>query len=260
MPEPRPLRLVHTSDVHLGAYAGNGDGRCHERRLLMEGTFRRVIDLANDSGASMLVIAGDFFDNDRVPEDTVAFAASEIRRFRGQTLLLPGNHDPIDPGSIYWRHDMEAIAKRLTIVREHRGELMEPEGIDAVFWGRGYLESDWHFKPLEGLPERLDRRWHIALGHGHFIPEGGDSHRSLPIREAEIAAAAGHWDYMAFGHWEPHADVSSGGVTAIYSGAPMPLSDANRRAGMAAVVDFDEPGGRWRMHRVDPRPPLEAAK
>ncbi|GMV84662.1 MAG: hypothetical protein AMXMBFR80_05200 [Dehalococcoidia bacterium] len=260
MPEPRPLRLVHTSDVHLGAYAGNGDGRCHERRLLMEGTFRRVIDLANDSGASMLVIAGDFFDNDRVPEDTVAFAASEIRRFRGQTLLLPGNHDPIDPGSIYWRHDMEAIAKRLTIVREHRGELIEPEGIDAVFWGRGYLESDWHFKPLEGLPERLDRRWHIALGHGHFIPEGGDSHRSLPIREAEIAAAAGHWDYMAFGHWEPHADVSSGGVTAIYSGAPMPLSDANRRAGMAAVVDFDETGVRWRMHRVDPRPPLDAAK
>ena len=260
MPEPRPLRLVHTSDVHLGAYAGNGDGRCHERRLLMEGTFRRVIDLANDSGASMLVIAGDLFDNDRVPEDTVAFAASEIRRFRGQTLLLPGNHDPIDPGSIYWRHDMEAIAKRLTIVREHRGELIEPEGIDAVFWGRGYLESDWHFKPLEGLPERLDRRWHIALGHGHFIPEGGDSHRSLPIREAEIAAAAGHWDYMAFGHWEPHADVSSGGVTAIYSGAPMPLSDANRRAGMAAVVDFDETGVRWRMHRVDPRPPLEAAK
>jgi DNA repair exonuclease SbcCD nuclease subunit len=246
--------------VHLGAYAGNGDGRCHERRLLMDGTFRRVIDLANDSGASMLVIAGDLFDNDRVPEDTVAFAASEIRRFRGQTLLLPGNHDPIDPGSIYWRHDMEAIAKRLTIVREHRGELMEPEGIDAVFWGRGYLESDWHFKPLEGLPERLDRRWHIALGHGHFIPEGGDSHRSLPIREAEIAAAAGHWDYMAFGHWEPHADVSSGGVTAIYSGAPMPLSDANRRAGMAAVVDFDETGVRWRMHRVDPRPPLEAAK
>jgi len=260
VPEPRPLRLVHTSDVHLGAYAGNGDGRCHERRLLMDGTFRRVIDLANDSGASMLVIAGDLFDNDRVPEDTVAFAASEIRRFRGQTLLLPGNHDPIDPGSIYWRHDMEAIAKRLTIVREHRGELMEPEGIDAVFWGRGYLESDWHFKPLEGLPERLDRRWHIALGHGHFIPEGGDSHRSLPIREAEIAAAAGHWDYMAFGHWEPHADVSSGGVTAIYSGAPMPLSDANRRAGMAAVVDFDETGVRWRMHRVDPRPPLEAAK
>jgi len=259
VPEARPLRIVHTSDVHLGAYAGSSEPKWAERRQLMEDTFCRVIDLANEVGAQALVIAGDFFDNDRVPEETITFAAREINRFEGSTFLLPGNHDPMDPGSIYWRHDMEAIASRLTIVRAHQGELIEPDGLDAVFWGRGYLDSDWHFKPLDGLPERLDGRWHIALGHGHYVPEGGDSHRSLPIREAEIAAAAGHWDYMAFGHWEPHADVSSGGVTAIYSGAPMPLSDANRRAGLAAIVDFDDRGVSWRMHRVDPRPPAEPA-
>ncbi|MBE0608005.1 MAG: metallophosphoesterase, partial [Dehalococcoidia bacterium] len=130
MAEARPLRIVHTSDVHLGAYTGSGDGKWAERRTLMEDTFRRVIDLANDVGADALVIAGDFFDNDRVPEETVVFAATEIRRFEGQTFLLPGNHDPMDPGSLYWRHDMEAIAKRLTIVREHKGELIEPEGLD----------------------------------------------------------------------------------------------------------------------------------
>ena len=49
-------------------------------------------------------------------------------------------------------------------------------------------------------------------------------------------------------------DPETGGVTAVYSGAPMPLSDANRRAGLAAVIDFDESGVRWRTHRVDPRP------
>lgn len=254
MPERRPLRIVHTSDVHLGAYSGSGDDKWAARRDLMETTFQRVIDLANAVGADALVIAGDFFDNDRVPEETVVFAAETIRRFEGQAFLLPGNHDPMDPGSIYWRHDMEAIAKRLTIVREHSGEFIEPEGLDLVLWGRAYLDTDWHFKPLDGLPERLDDRWHIAMGHGHFVREGGEMHRSLLIRESEIAAAAGHWDYMAFGHWEPHADVSTGGVVAVYSGAPMPLSDANRKAGMAAVVDFDESGVRWTMHRVDPRP------
>ncbi len=254
MPEPAPLRIVHTSDVHLGAYAGSGEEKWAERRRLMEETFTRVIDLANDSAADALIIAGDFFDNDRVSDETVMFAAETIRRFTGQTFLIPGNHDPMDPGSIYWRHDMEAVAKRLTIIREHKGQVVEPEGIDAVFWGRAYLDTDWHFKPLEGLPRRIDNRWHIALAHGHFVPEGGETHRSLLMKESEIAAAAGHWDYMAFGHWEPHADVSSGGVTAVYSGAPMPLSDANRKAGMAAIVDFDASGVRWNMHRVDPRP------
>lgn len=254
MPERRPLRIVHTSDVHLGAYAGSEDTKWAARRQLMEDTFARVIDLANEANANALVIAGDFFDNDRVGEETVLFAAEQIRRFEGQTFLLPGNHDPMDPGSIYWRHDMESIARRLTIVREHRGEFIEPEGIDAVFWGRAYLDTDWHFKPLDRLPGRIDNRWHIALGHGHFVREGGEMHRSLLIKDSEIAAAAGHWDYMAFGHWEPHADVSTGGVTAVYSGAPMPLSDANRRAGMAAIVDFNEAGVSWRTHRVDPRP------
>jgi len=256
----KPLRLVHTSDVHLGAYAGSGEEKWAARRELMEHTFSRVIDLANETDADALVIAGDFFDNDRVEESTVVFAAEQIRRFEGQTFLIPGNHDPMDPGSIYWRHDLEAIARRLTIVRAHAGELVEPEGLDLVLWGRAYIDTDWHFKPLEGLPERIDNRWHLAMAHGHFVREGGEMHRSLLMKDSEIAAAAGHWDYMAFGHWEPHADVSTGGVTAVYSGAPMPLSDSNRRAGLAAVVDFDDDGVRYRMHRVDPRPPENFAK
>ena len=260
MAEPRPLRIVHTSDVHLGAYVGSGDEKWVSRRELMESAFGRVVELANEVDADALIIAGDFFDNDRVEAETVVFAAETIRRFEGQTFLIPGNHDPMDPGSIYWRHDMEAIAPRLTIIREHMGALVEPEGLDLVLWGRAYMDTDWHFKPLAGLPERVDGRWHIALGHGHFVREGGEMHRSLLIKDAEVAAAAGHWDYMAFGHWEPHADVSTGGVTAIYSGAPMPLSDSNRRAGLAAVVDFDESGVRWRMHRVDPRPVEDSAK
>jgi len=247
------MRLVHTSDVHLGAYSGSSEQKWTERRALMEETFRRVIDLANESGADGLLIAGDFFDNDRVEADTVQFASEEIARFRGQTFLIPGNHDPMDPGSIYWRHDMEAVAKRLYIVREHGGEVVEPEGMDVVLWGRAYLDTDWHFRPLAGLPERMDGRWHVAMAHGHFVPEGGDTGRSLLMHESEVAAAAGHWDYMAFGHWEPHADVSCGGTTAVYSGAPMPLSDANRRAGWAMVVDFDESGVRWTAERVDPR-------
>ncbi len=246
------MRLVHTSDVHLGAYNGN-DGHWAVRRALMESAFSRVIDLANDVRADAMLIAGDLFDNDRVDAATVAFAAEQIRRFTGQTILIPGNHDPMDEGSLYWRHDLEAIAPRLRILRAHVGEFVEPEGIDLVVWGRAYLDSDWHFKPLGGLPGRLDHRWHVVMAHGHFVRADGEMHRSLLIHESEVEAAARDWDYMALGHWEPHADVSVGGMTAVYSGAPMPLADANRRAGWACVVDFDGDGVRWRLERVDPR-------
>lgn len=259
MAERRPLRMVHTSDVHLGAYAGDGDAAWVARRALMEETFGRVIDLANASGADLLVIAGDFFDNDRVPDETVEFAGRQIARFEGRTVLLPGNHDPMDDGRIYWRHDLEAMAPRLRIVRAPGGEVIEPDGLDAVLWGRGYLDSDWRFRPLDGLPGRIDSRWHIALGHGHFVPEGAEVNRSLPILAHEVEAAAGAWDYLALGHWEPHADVSCGGMTAVYSGAPMPLTDANRLAGWAIVVDCDDAGVRWVKRRVDPRPAPDVA-
>ena len=253
MAERKPLRIVHTSDVHLGAYASSGDEKWETRRRLMESAFSNVIGLANRVDADALLICGDFFDNDRVANETVRFAGEQIDRFSGQTFLLPGNHDPMDAGRVYWRHDLEAMAPRLRIVREHAGELLEAAGLDLVLWGRGYLESDWHFRPLDGLPGRIDGRWHIALGHGHFVKADGDHSRSLLIHEREIAAMAGQWDYLALGHWEPHADVSSGGMTAVYSGAPLALSDANRKAGWAAVIDLDEAGVRWRVERVDPR-------
>jgi DNA repair exonuclease SbcCD nuclease subunit len=223
----------------------------------MERTFARVIDLANERRAHLLLIAGDFFDNDRVPAETVTFAAEQIARFEGHTILLPGNHDPMDAGSIYWRHDMAAIAPRLHIIREPAGETVQPPGLDVVLWGRGYLDSDWHFRPLDGLPERRCGCWHIALAHGHVVRNGGDLNRSMLIRQEEFEAHAANWDYFALGHWEPHADVSSGSAVAVYSGAPMALSDANRRAGLAIVADFEERGVAWEAVRVDPRPPLD---
>ena len=247
------MRLVHTSDVHLGAYSSQAEQGFANRRVLIEAAFTGVIDLANRLAADLLVIAGDFFDNDRVGPDIVDYARRELRRFEGRTLLLPGNHDPLDAGRLYEREDLETDVSGLRIVRRHEGECIEFPGLDLVAWGRGYYDHDWHFKPLEGIPERVDDRWHIALAHGHFVEANADQHRSLLIRESEVEAAGEHWDYLALGHWEPHADVSRGGLTAIYSGAPMPLSDSNRRAGWAMVVDFEEDGVRWQPHAVDPR-------
>jgi DNA repair exonuclease SbcCD nuclease subunit len=244
---------VHTSDVHLGAYPSSYDAHWAGRRELMEDGFANVIDLANHVEADLLLICGDFFDNDRVEERVVRFAGEQIARFRGRTVLLPGNHDPMDHGRVYWRYSLEAMAPNLRIIREHAGELLHLEELDLVVWGRGYLESDWHFRPLAGIPPRLDSRWHIAMAHGHFVRADGDHSRSLLIHESEIEVAAPDWDYLALGHWEPHADVSSGGLTALYSGAPIALSDVNQKAGWAAVVDFGADGVRWRVERVDPR-------
>lgn len=250
--DPRPLRVVHTSDVHLGAYEGHG-GVWEERRQLVESAFSRVIDLANDENADVLVIAGDFFDNDRVSRETIDFAIRQLRRCEAKILLVPGNHDPMDEGRLYRREDLESSVPNLKMISRHAGQTIVVEELDLVVWGRAFLDSDWTFKPLEGIPERLDERWHIVLAHGHVVTHEGDAHRSLPIRQDELTSAGSHWDYVALGHWEPHADVSVEGLAAVYSGAPMPLSDSNTRAGWAVIADFEDRDVNWSLRRVDPR-------
>src|SRR5262249_7254747 len=82
----RPLRAVHTSDVHLGAHHGPS-AFAEDHNALSAQAFVRVIDLASERDADLLLIAGDFFDNDRVPEEIIWFAAEEIDRFRGHTVI-----------------------------------------------------------------------------------------------------------------------------------------------------------------------------
>jgi DNA repair exonuclease SbcCD nuclease subunit len=246
VPERRRLRVLHTSDVHLGAYPSRHDGFWEAKRRELEAAFSGVVAAGIREHADALLIAGDFFDNDRVDDSTVRFAVREIRRFPGTVFLIPGNHDAMDPGRLYWRHDFEAMAPNLRLFRDHGGGVFEEPELDLVVWGRALHDADWHFRPLDGLPSRLDGRWHVALAHGHTVGPGDDHGRSWLIHHEQIEAAAGQWDYLAFGHWEHHADVSRGSATAVYSGAPQALGSHNENAGRAVLVDFDEHGVRWR--------------
>ena len=57
------LRLLHTSDVHLGATFKVLGERGREQRRQLEATFARVVTLAIEERVSVLLIAGDLFDS-----------------------------------------------------------------------------------------------------------------------------------------------------------------------------------------------------
>ncbi len=222
---PRALRFIHTSDVHLDAYQGSDDPIWQERRALMREAFRRVIATAREQEAQALLIAGDVFDSNRVPAETVEWFLEQCASLAPVPVVaINGNHDALGEKSVYLRHDVEGL-ENLHFLLERDGRAVLLEELDLVVWGRGYDDSDWHFRPLAGLPSRDDGRWHVALAHGHFVRGEADRHRSMLIQPDEIAGSG--WDYIALGHWEPHADVTTDGVTAVYSGAPMPISDAH---------------------------------
>lgn len=240
MASRRPLRLVHTSDVHLGAYDTRGSDGARRREL--EDGFRRVIDLAITERADALLIAGDFFDNARVFEETLHFAADEIARFGGATVIGPGNHDHVGPGSVYDRVDLNKRAPNLRILRAPDGERLAFPDLDLEVWGTVHTERRTTYQPFEGAPGRGEAAWQVGIGHGHFIGPNALLHHSFHIRADQLAATG--LDYVALGHWEQMTLVEAGeGVVAAYSGAPDALS-GNREGhgGHVLVIDLCEDG------------------
>ncbi len=236
-PSRRPLRVLHTADVHLES-DGYGDARqqaAHRERERR--TFRHIVDRALSDQVDLLLIAGDLFDHNRVSDEAVEFVKTELARLRQPAVILPGNHDVLRSNAIYDRHDFTAGASHVHLIRQLNGETIDLPELDAIVWGRAMEEHEPGFQPLADIPGRDARRWCLGMGHGFFYPDRQRPDRSSPIFADEIRDTG--WDYLALGHQHVQTNVSQGGVTAYYAGAP----------GTVLLIDFSIEGG---IH-VEPR-------
>jgi exonuclease SbcD len=214
------VRLLHVSDLHLEE--PEDAGRVSE-----------VAALAAGRAAGAVLIAGDFFDHGRVSAATLAAVARALGEIRVPVVILPGNHDPLLPGSPYARADLGA---HVHVLSAPGGETYELAGLDLAIWGRPHTSYD-DFRPMADVPPRGPATWQVAMAHGHLTRGPADLRRAYPIAAAEIAASGR--DYVALGHWDVPFDASSGPVTARYSGSPS-------RVGAGALVRLwlDPGGGR----------------
>ena len=242
-PSRRPLRVLHTADVHL-----DGDGNAAEDSERGRRVFQRIVDRALTDRIDLLLIAGDLFDHNRVPDETVAFVRKELGRLRQPVVILPGNHDCLRTGAIYDRHDFTAGARHVHVIRRLDGETIELPELDVVVWGRAMEEHEPGFSPLAHIPGRDDRRWCLAMGHGFFYEERQRPERSSPIFADEVRDTG--WDYVALGHHHVQTDVSQGRVAAYYAGAPTIEWGGERPDATVLHVDFSVDAGV----RVEPRP------
>jgi DNA repair protein SbcD/Mre11 len=247
------LRMLHTSDVHLGAY----DTGSMELRERLHGTFSGVIDVGLRERVDFMVIAGDFFDHARVREETLQYAGEQIARLGRPVVIAPGNHDHVGPGSVYDRYDLEAAAPGLRILRVPEGESVTVDGLSVDVWGRAHTEQDPHFRPFNDMPARGDSAWQVGAGHGHFLHPRALLHHSFHIRAEHLEAS--ERDYIAIGHWEQLARVAAGPRTvAAYSGAPEPLGHSQTVGGRVLIVDFMEDGEvRLSAHSVEEAPTID---
>lgn len=250
------VRLIHTSDLHLDINHTLREPLWEDRRRRHMEAFAGVVDIALEEDIDGMILAGDIFDHRRPTPEATDFLFGEIRRFGRPTLLLPGNHDAYEDGSVWRTRDVADAGEHALLITDVEGQEVVRGDLGVVFWGRAYTDADRYFKPFTGLPApSRDDHWHVAVGHGHFIEDHEDSYRHQLIRAGEIEASG--WDYIALGHWDHTHDVSRGSTVARYSGAPIPVQDGRRSllTGMAAIVTLDpDEGVSVEMRPVTPKP------
>ncbi len=89
------LKILHTSDIHIGMKFGSYDGEVQEK--LVEARFEclaRLVASANEHGCGLLFVAGDLFDRVTVAKRDIIRAATAFGEFDAAAVVaLPGNHD-----------------------------------------------------------------------------------------------------------------------------------------------------------------------
>jgi DNA repair exonuclease SbcCD nuclease subunit len=148
-------------------------------------------------------------------------------------VVLPGNHDPLTPGSVYRRIERPPNVYVLG--------LDGPElWLDASWTIAGRAHLDYgDFQPLGTPDDNADaasREHRIVLAHGHYDLAGEASARHRPgwlITDGDLDRLAAR--YVGLGHWDRAFEVRPAGPPTYYSGSPW-------LAGSVNVVDLASDG------------------
>lgn len=214
------IRLLHISDVHLGAPLGGFGPAADERRRAIRDAFRRLPARAEAWDVHAVLVAGDLFDAPEPEPADVDLAREVLRRLAADrpVFAIPGNHDPAVGDGSPWRDMPPAVTPILA------PRFGAPHGVTVAgdvplhVYGLAYdptVEPD----PLAGFRRAADPGLHVVLLHAATADNpdwsGG---QSLRVSRGDLAALDA--DYVALGDYHgfrPPADF--GGLPACYPGS-----------------------------------------
>jgi len=244
------VRFLHTADWQLGMtrhfLSEEAQGRFSQARIDAITTMAAV---AAGRDAAFVVVAGDVFETNQPDRTTLGRALDALGSFVVPVYLLPGNHDPDDPGSVYrQRSFVERCPDHVVVLRE--GDVHRPVSDVEV------VGAPWTSKhPVTDL---------LAEACAALEPDGvlrvlGDfgAPGSFRLAEIEPVVRDGRVSYLALG--DRHSTTQVGQTGRIwYSGAPEPTAYPEEDPGNVLLVDLatDPPAveripvGTWHFHLV----------
>ena len=111
------MKFLHTADWQIGMRAAHvGAAGVPVREARLEAA-RRVIETGREAGAEFVVVCGDTFEDNGVDRVLVQKIVDILAGFGGLVYVIPGNHDPFMPGSV-WDHPAWRSSESVHVLRE----------------------------------------------------------------------------------------------------------------------------------------------
>lgn len=253
------IRFLHTSDWQLGMTRHYLEGEAQSRFTgdRVE-TIRRIGELARARDCAFVVVAGDVFEHANLSRRDVGRALDAMGAVGLPVYLLPGNHDPLGPGSIYDQDAFRELKPDNVVLLDAVGPWTVADGVELVAapWRSKRPDADPVAPALEALIS--DGTLRIVVGHGMLDELDPDRTSLATVRRAPLdeALERGAAHYVALG--DRHIRWPEDGRGAIhYSGTHE--STSFREPGRGHVLEVALDGttaavtphevGRWE-HRV----------
>jgi exonuclease SbcD len=256
------MRLLHTSDWHLGRTLHGVDLTAHQQTFL-----DHLVEVVRDERVDAVLVAGDVYDRAIPPVEAVAQLSDALRRLAEHAVVVvtPGNHDSairLGFGADLMQDRVRVLARPQDVGRP---VVLPGEGADVLVYGLPYLDPDAARHTLADGDEPLARSHAAVLGAAmgrvradlatrrdasaaagrpvprfvvlaHAFVVGGaatESERDIRVGGVDHAPAAvfDGVDYVALGHLHGPQRVGDAGAPTVlrYSGSPLAYSFSEAR-------------------------------
>lgn len=234
------VRFLHTADWQLGMKGGSL-GKAGEivRRARIE-TTRAMISMASEEKVNFILIAGDLFESNAVHRDTIEQALDVFDKASGIPIyILPGNHDPLEPDSVYLQRIWKSSPGNVRVLTERNPVKLGK--FNTILYPCPLRQKQSRADPTAWISGQDTEQIRIGVAHG-TLDIGLTKEPNFPINPHRAEESG--LDYLALGDWHSlfiHKD-SSGVPRTAYPGTPEGTGFDERDPGHALVVELERGG------------------
>jgi len=236
------VRFLHTGDWQLGMtrhfFSAGVQERFTQSRF---DAIRKLGSIAAEEKCRFMVVCGDVFESNLLDRRTVARALEALKAVPVPVYLLPGNHDPLNAGSVYRSSTfLEKKPNHVHVIEDTK--LIEADKHIEI------IGAPWHTKkPLRDLVAEATAPLktttgtvRICVAHGivDSLSPDPDDPTLISQTAAKAALKQGKIHYLALG--DRHSVTEVGKTGRIwYSGTPEPTDYDEVKSGYALIAEVD---------------------